>query len=532
MLTVVLTMAATSGWREDEVARVRLHVARIALLEREYRLLDDVAGEVAREHALLGSALAALSSDIRPPVRLGIQLDAYVSLIDDSPQPFWRYLPPSWTATNQAPLLVFLHGYAPDIDLVNAPIFPLDLTNIANRAGACIVAPFGRANTDYQGIGEQDVVIVMEEMSRRYGCDRQRIVLFGYSMGGTGAWCMGARMPQLFNAILIIAGRGDFYIWHQFAPADVPPWQQRLVNTQFASGWISQLTSTPLLSFHGVQDDLVSFDQGRAIFDQLRPYNQRAHFIALPDIGHFAYETVISNPLTLNWLNTALTNTFAKSPTSRVRPGETGSRLQNAFLRPFLFVGAGTNNPTYGATLRLRQQAAEWQQFAKGLPRQVLETELKAEHAALFNLFLFGEPEDSPLVRQVLEAGGVTIHPGHFQIAGREIPRAYHGLWFTGRNPFNTNRTAIVQCGLTWGGRLPNNHRYDRLPDVIAYGTGIDFSGANLAVAAGFLDPDTGQVIWSDPPVTPAILPVETPLWRSVPTSERTPEPSNEAHVP
>ncbi len=530
VVLTALAVAAVPGWREDEVARVRLHVARIALLEREYRPQGDVADEVAREHASLCGALAALSVEAPPPVRTGVRLEAYVSVIDNSPQPFWRYLPPSWSATNQAPLLVFLHGYSPASDLINVPGIPLDLTNAANRAGACIVAPFGRANTDYQGIGEQDVVIVLNEMVRRYGCDRQRVVVYGYSMGGLGAWCMGARQPQLFNAILVAAGRGDFYTWHRLAPADVPPWQRRLIDVQFAAGWVHQLTATPLLSIHGTVDEIVSYEQGRVIFDRLRPFNPQARFIAVPNAGHAVHDFAVGTPAVVDWLDTALTHAFVKSPASRVRPGETGSRLQDAFLRPFLFVGAGTNNP-YAAPLRLRQRADEWQRFAKGEPRQVLETELDANRAALFNLFLFGEPEDSPLVRQVLEAGGVTISPSRFHLAGRDLPRAYHGLWFTGRNPFNTNRMAVVQCGLTWGGRLPDNHRYDRIPDVISYGTGVDFYGANLAVAAGFLDA-SDRVVWLDPPVTPAILPVEPPAWHDMPTFERTSERPDDTITP
>ena len=72
------------------------------LLEREDRFSFDAAGEIARERTLLNSALAALATDFPPPVRTGPRLEAYVSMIDDSPQPFWRYLPPSWSAHCQS----------------------------------------------------------------------------------------------------------------------------------------------------------------------------------------------------------------------------------------------------------------------------------------------------------------------------------------------------------------------------------------------------------------------------------------------
>jgi len=518
--------AVASDWREGEAARARLHMARMVLLERNRALYyGDVSEQIALERALFRDAHAAWSARTPPPVRTGFRLEAYDSMIDGSPQPFWRYLPPTWSATNPAPLLVFLHGYDPGISLVNVPGIPFGLTNVADRAGACMVAPFGRSNTDFQGIGEQDVVIVMEEMARRFGCDRERVVLCGYSMGGMGAWCMGARMPHLFNAILVVSGRGDFYVWHRLAPADVPPWQGRLVDTQFASAWLHQMTATPLLGIHGTRDDLVSFDQGRAIFDRLRPHNPWTRFIALPEAGHFIFDFVENNPQSTGWLHMALTRKFAKSPASRVRPGETGSRLQDAFLRPFLFVGAGTNTLS-GAARRLRQRADEWRRFAQGEPRQMFETQLVPAQAALYNLFIFGEPEESPLVRRVLEAAGAVIFPDRLTLAGRDLPRAGHGLWLTGQNPFNTNRTAVVQCGLNWGQYLSDNHRYDRIPDVIVYGSETDICDVNLAVAAGFLDA-SGRIVWSDPPVTPGIMPRPSTPWR---VDLNTPERTSDAH--
>jgi pimeloyl-ACP methyl ester carboxylesterase len=285
-------------------------------------------------------------------------------------------------------LVVYLHGYSPDFDRFNIPFFPETLTSVADRTGACIVAPFGRGNTDFQGIGEQDVFRVMDEMQVRYGTDPSRVVLIGYSMGGLGAWCIAARHPQRFNAVMVLAGRGDFYVWHKLKPEELPPWQRRLVDAQFASAWAHQLKNTPILAVHGQDDSLVSFVQGRAIFDKVAPHNPHARFIADPLGDHGTPLEMLTNAVGAAWLESNLTVTNARTVVSRVRMGETGSRLQNALQQPFVLVGGTDSAMDAGTQRRLDARADEWLRFAQGRPRTVLEPLLSAPKAKYLNLFV------------------------------------------------------------------------------------------------------------------------------------------------
>ncbi len=503
VLMSAATALAAADWRVWEAARVRIHVDRIALLERLYRPCGgDLSEVLAQEQANIKDALRNLADDECPEPRLGVRIDAYVSAVDDSAQPFVRYLPPQWTPGACPPLIVYLHGYAP-YDRFNLPFFPEPLTNIAVRAGACIAAPFARGNTDFQGIGEQDVFRVMDEMRQRYGTDPRRVVLVGHSMGGMGVWCIAARHPQHFNAALVLAGRGDFYVWHRLRPEDLPPWQRRLVDTQFAAVWVHQMKSLPLLSAHGDADTLVPFEQGRAIFDRLAPHNPQARLITLPGGDHWAPMDLLTNAVGAAWFATHLAATNAPAFASRLGIGETGSRLQNALQEPFVFVGGAESADDAEARRTLAARADEWARFAQAPPRTVLEPELSAVYAANLNLFVFGEPETSPLARRILDAGGVSCTPETFRIGARTFPRPGNGLWFTTRNPFNTNRTAVVQCGIPWGAAIPDNHRYDRIPDVIVYTAEPDFYGANVALGAGFAG-TAGDIAWSDPAATAA----------------------------
>ena len=504
LLSSTATHGATGDWRQWEIARAQVHAARIAELEQERPASFNFRTRLAAEQAAVCNAQQALASNAPPPVLTGLQLEAYLCASDDSAQPFSRYLPSGLAPTSSPPLLVFLHGYNPAMGLSDDPYIPAVLTNLAEACGACIAAPFGRCNTDFQGIGEQDVIRVIEEMQARHHTDPQRVVLSGHSMGGLGTWCIGARHPERFNGLFVLSGRGDFYTWHSLAPADLPPWQRRLVDMQFAAAWSATLSNLPVFAAHGMRDDLVAYREGLAIFNQVRPHDPHALFLAFPGGGHGIVESTLCQEHTRAWLLDVLSTAKPRDPPTGLRIGETGSQLQNALLQPFVFIGGSATN-RLAAEHTLADRAGEWKRFTRSAARTALEPELSTNLAAACHLFVFGEPETSPLTRRILEASGVKITPDTFQIAGRTLPRANHGLWFTGTNPFTPQRLGIVQCGIPWGEHLPDNHRYDRIPDVIVYAPEADRWGINQAVAAGFRDAQ-GCVQWFDPPVTPAIL--------------------------
>lgn len=492
------------AWRAAEAARVRLHVERMATLAAEYLPGPGLEAALERERSEIASALVLMSAAQPPPVRRGARLEAYISAADGSPQPFWRYLPVTVTNTHPA-LLVFLHGYNPLMDLVAPPAIPPPIEALAEQFGVAVVGPFGRSNTDFQGIGEQDVLAVMDEMTVRYGTDPARTVLMGMSMGGLGAWCLGSRQAHRFNAILVICGRGDFYVWHQLSRAQLPGWQRELADTQFATLYLDRLIDLPVVATHGRYDDIVTFEQGAFMPAHLqRVGGRRVTFIEFPYDGHDIFAVSLMHPALIGALQEGLRTPLPRRPPPLPRPaGFTGSRLQDALLQPFIFVAGRSDDPVAAAS-NLHARASEWWRFAKGRPRTAMEDGISTNLAPQLNLFVFGEPETSPLISRILTAGGVTFDACSFHVGGRSVPRRGHGFWFTGRNPFNPGLAGIVQCGIPWGDEIADNHRYDRLPDLIAYGPESDRFGINIAVAAGFIDA-AGRVRWADPPMTEAI---------------------------
>ena len=58
----------------------------------------------------------------------------------------------------------------------------------------------------YQGIAEQDVLDVLDDATERFAPDPDRIILSGGSMGGIGAFRLGALYPDRFSVAAPLIG--------------------------------------------------------------------------------------------------------------------------------------------------------------------------------------------------------------------------------------------------------------------------------------------------------------------------------------
>ena len=71
--------------------------------------------------------------------------------------------------------------------------------------GVLLVSPHGCGTTEYRGIGENDVLCVLEEVRKRYRVDDDRVYLTGHSMGGTRAAYLALHHPDQFAAVAPLA---------------------------------------------------------------------------------------------------------------------------------------------------------------------------------------------------------------------------------------------------------------------------------------------------------------------------------------
>lgn len=427
---------------------------------------------------------AVLTGKAQDRIRPGLLGEGYYAANDDSFQPFLRYVPSNTTAEVSMPLVVFLHGYFPSMNRLNWEYIPETLQGFAEANDVCVAAPFGRSNTDYQGIGEQDVLRVVQEMEQRYPIDRRRVFLSGVSMGGMGVWTIGARHPNRFAGLIPVCGRADYYVWQGVARHTMPSYKQRLIDVEFGHPLLSSLTNTPIFCIHGDMDPLIGVEEARHAVRIARQRKLDITYVELPGGSHWIFEEAFDRSDLHAWIRKQK-RTGAPRPGSDTPPAS--SHIRQAFLAPFAFVSCSPGVDSSSDT-RFQQAVDDWTEFAKWPPRQLHEETVTEAQLTGKNVFLFGEPEESALIRKALADSPVRVTKTHYVVGGRRLPRKGHGLYLARPSPWSPERTVIVKCGIAWGTSLSSNHKYDLLPDFIIYSNETDDDDSNTALCAGGFD--------------------------------------------
>lgn len=273
----------------------------------------SAAGEVRRTIARARWAMSAEPKSPDPLAgRTGYLLRAYFSEVDESAQPFQVYVPTAYARKEKGekyPLCLFLHGYVPSYDK-HCWWEPLpQMHAVFERRRVLLALPFGRSNTDFLTIGEMDVLQVIEEMKRWYDVDEDRIYVYGYSMGGSGAYTLMAHFPDLFAAGEVLAGRCDWYLWQkretetpqQFRQR-LPAFKRLLIDSDNPLDQVPNFRHLPLEIRHGTLDSLVPIAHARAMRAALAEAGFTAQLQETPGGDHWAGLEVLLSEEPLDFL--------------------------------------------------------------------------------------------------------------------------------------------------------------------------------------------------------------------------------------
>lgn len=119
-------------------------------------------------------------------------------------QPYGIYVPENLDAA--APLTLLLHS----INVQHNQFInwnPAFIQSICEARKSICVAPLGRgADGWWANEAELDMWEVWNRVAAEYPLDATRTVLAGYSMGGYGTYRLGLEHPDLFSAVLVLAG--------------------------------------------------------------------------------------------------------------------------------------------------------------------------------------------------------------------------------------------------------------------------------------------------------------------------------------
>src|SRR5262245_46097064 len=154
------------------------------------------------------------------------------------------YVPPEYVAREKWPMILFLHGSG---ERGSDGFLQTEVgigTAIRRNRAACpaiVVMPQCRPGHWWTDEMAEMALKCVEQTSREYNLDLERLYLAGLSMGGAGAWLLASQFPERFAAVVPICG---FVGTRPDQPADAGQLKEMA----------GRLAKTPIWCWHGGAD--------------------------------------------------------------------------------------------------------------------------------------------------------------------------------------------------------------------------------------------------------------------------------------
>jgi predicted peptidase len=196
------------------------------------------------------------------------------------------YLPPDYKSESKArwPLMLFLHGAGErgtNLSVV-AVHGPPKLVKQKRDFPFIIVSPQCAAGERWSN---ETLLGLLEDVTRKYRVDTNRIYLTGLSMGGYGTWALGLAHPNRFAAIAPICGGGE----------TIPI---LLANTAKKE----HLKRLPVWAFHGAKDPVVKLEESEKMVEALKRIgSQNVELTVYPEATHDSWTETYNNPKLYDW---------------------------------------------------------------------------------------------------------------------------------------------------------------------------------------------------------------------------------------
>lgn len=134
---------------------------------------------------------------------------------------------------------------------------------------------------------------ILEEVEKEYKADPKHRSLIGWSMGGYGAWAMGAAEPERWTSVVALSGGGN--------PEEA-----------------AKLKDTPVWVFHGAKDTAVKVEESRKMVEALKAAGGKPYYTEVADLDHESYRAAFDRPEFYRWLSDPKTG---DQPPLLVQPG-------------------------------------------------------------------------------------------------------------------------------------------------------------------------------------------------------------------
>lgn len=156
-----------------------------------------------------------------------------------------------------------------------------------------VVAPTNRRpyGFDWEDWGRLDAMEVLEIVMKRFDIDPQRTYLTGHSMGGHGAWYLGAAFPARWAAVGPSAGWYSFWSYGgKKRDKEETPIQELFARASNPSDVVAlsrNFLHHGIYVLHGDKDDNVPVEQARYMRELLSEFHSDFAYYEKPGAGHW-----------------------------------------------------------------------------------------------------------------------------------------------------------------------------------------------------------------------------------------------------
>jgi pimeloyl-ACP methyl ester carboxylesterase len=218
----------------------------------------------------------------------GQKVLGFYSKLDDSAQPYGVEIPEGLDyKAKKTPMWIRLHGRgdtATDLNFVYSRLMAKKPGQF-QPAGTIVIHPFGRYCNGWKSAGEVDVFESRDDAMKRFNIDPNRVAIAGFSMGGAGAWHLGAHYPDQWACVHTGAGFADVKRYQKLTPDKYPAWyEQKLWGFYDVPDYARNFLNVPLISYSGEQD--AQRDSAEYMMEVLANEGMKPPHLIGPGMGH------------------------------------------------------------------------------------------------------------------------------------------------------------------------------------------------------------------------------------------------------
>lgn len=201
------------------------------------------------------------------------------------------WVPPEYSADKAWPVILFLHGSGErgDDGLLQTDVgIGTAIRRNRHFGQALVVMPQCRRDHLWDGVMADMALKCVEQTSREYHLDPDRVYLTGLSLGGYGAWTMGARLSHQLAAVAPVCG-----FWGR---PNVP------LQTEAMQHELQNLAKLPIWAFHGKLDKSVPVERTRELVAAVKLAGGDVRYTEFADGEHAVWDRVYQDPEFWKWL--------------------------------------------------------------------------------------------------------------------------------------------------------------------------------------------------------------------------------------